>query len=98
MILFSVAKMLQRVVKYFCSEMCPRFQRIFGILLRIFGARKIRVALELEELARVLEAKNEYFSFKKNMPSNIVGLARGEMMVVRRRGNTWVKIKGYPSG
>ena len=69
------------MVKYFFSEMCPRVQRIIGIFLKIFGARKIRVALELIELARVLERKNEYFSFKKNIPSHIVGLARGEMMV-----------------
>ena len=79
--LFSVAKIFQRVVKYFCSERCPRVQRIIGIFLRIFGARKIRVALELKGLARVFGGQNEYFSFKKNIPSNIVGLARGEMMV-----------------
>ena len=57
--IFSVAKILQKVVKYFCSEMCPRVQRIFGIFLRIFGARKIRVALELKGLTRALEARGE---------------------------------------
>ena len=73
MILFSVAKILQRVVKYFCSERCPRVQRIIGVFVRIFGARKIRVALEHKGLTRVLEGKNEYFSFKKNIPSYILG-------------------------
>ena len=94
--LFSVAKILQRVVKYFCSEMCPSVQRIIGIFLRIFGARKIGVALELKGLAS-FGGQNGYFSFKKNIPNNIFGLARGEMMVERRRGNTWVKIKVYLS-
>ena len=49
MILFSVAKIFQRVVKYFCSEMCPRVQRIFGIFLRIFRETEMRVALEVKE-------------------------------------------------
>ena len=39
--LFSVAKIFQRVMKYFCSERCPRVQRIIGIFLRILGARKL---------------------------------------------------------
>ena len=49
--IFSVAKILQRVVKYFCSEMCPRVQRIFGIFLRIFRATEMRVALEVKEFS-----------------------------------------------
>ena len=65
MTLFSVAKIFQRVVKYFCSERCPRVQRIIGIFLRIFGARKIRVALELKGLARVLEGKMNIFHLRK---------------------------------
>ena len=65
MILFSVAKIFQRVVKYFCSERCHRVQRIIGIFLRIFGARKIRVALELKGLARVLEGKMNIFHLRK---------------------------------
>ena len=73
MILFSIAKIFQRVVKYFCSEMCPRVQRIFGIFLRIFGAREIRVALELKELARVLEAKMNIFHLRKIFQANLLG-------------------------
>ena len=65
MTLFSVAKIFQRVVKYFFSERCPRVQRIIGIFLRIFGARKIRVALELKGLARVLEGKMNVFHLRK---------------------------------
>ena len=49
--LFSIAKIFQRVVKYFCSEMCPRVQRIFGIFLRIFGGAEMRVALEVKEFS-----------------------------------------------
>ena len=63
--LFSVAKIFQRVMKYFCSERCPRVQRIIGIFLRIFGARKIRVALEHKGLARVLEGKMNIFHLRK---------------------------------
>ena len=59
--LFSVAKIFQRVMKYFCSERCPRFQRIIGIFLRILGARKTRVALEHKGLARVLEGNMNIF-------------------------------------
>ena len=59
--LFSVAKIFQRLVKYFFSERCPRVQRIIGIFLRIFGARKIRVALEHQGLAKVLEGKMNIF-------------------------------------
>ena len=73
MILFSVAKIFQRVVKYFCSEMCPRVQRIIGIFLRIFGAREIRVALELKELARVLEAKMNIFHLRKIFQAILLG-------------------------
>ena len=73
MILFSVAKILQRVVKYFCSGMCPRVQRIIGIFLRIFGARKIRVALELKALARVLEAKMDIFHLRKIFQTILLG-------------------------
>ena len=98
MTLLSVAKISQRVVKYFCSERCPRVQRIIGIFLRIFGARKIRVALELKGLARVLEVKMNIFHLRKIFQTIFLGWSRGEIMVGRRRGNTWVKIKGYPSG
>ena len=87
MTLFSVAKIFQREVKYFCSERLPRVQ-IIGIFLRIFGARKIRVALELKGVARVLEINMNFFSFKKNIPSNILSSSRGEMMALRRRGST----------
>ena len=73
MILFSVAKIFQRVVKYFCSEMCPRVQRIFGIFLRIFGATEMRVALELKELARVLEAKMNIFHLRKIFQAILLG-------------------------
>ena len=63
--LFFVAKIFQRVVKYFCSERCPRIQRIIGIFLRIFGAKKIRVALEHKGLTRVLEGKMNSFHLRK---------------------------------
>ena len=53
MTLFAIAKIFQRVVEYFCSERCPRVQRIVGNFLRILWERKIRVALEHIELARV---------------------------------------------
>ena len=65
MTLFSVDKIFQRVVKYFCSERCPRVQGIIGIFLRIYGAIKIRVALELKGLARVLEGKMNIFHLRK---------------------------------
>ena len=65
MTLFSVVKIFQRVVKYFFSERCPRVHRIIGIFLRIFAARKIRVALELKGLARVLEIKMNVFHLGK---------------------------------
>ena len=71
--IFSVAKILQKVVKYFCSEMCPRVQRIIGIFLRIFGAREIRVALQLKELARVLEAKIIIFHLRKIFQAIFLG-------------------------
>ena len=73
MTLFSVAKIFQRVVKYFCSEMCPRVQRIIGIFLRIFGARKIRVALEHKGLARVLEGKMNIFHLRKIFQTIFLG-------------------------
>ena len=37
--------------------------------------------MELIELARVLERKNEYFSFKKNIPNIIFGRIRERMML-----------------
>ena len=73
MTLFSVAKIFQSEVKYFCSERCPRVQRIIGIFLRIFGARKIRVALELKELARVFEAKMNIFHLRKIFQEILLG-------------------------
>ena len=63
--IFSVAKIFQRVIKYFCSERCPKVQRIIGIFLRILGVRKIRVALEHKGLARVLEGKMNIFHLRK---------------------------------
>ena len=63
--LFSVAKIFQRGMNYFCSERCPRVQRIIGIFLRIFGAIKIRVALEHKGLARVLDGKMNIFHLRK---------------------------------
>ena len=72
-------------MKYFCSGRCPRVQRIFGNFLKFLWAIKIRVALELIELARVLERKNEYFSFKKNIPKIILRWIRRGMMI--REGN-----------
>ena len=71
-------------MKCFCSGRCPRVQRIFVNFLRFLWERKIRVALELIELARVSERKNEYFSFKKNIPKIILGWIRSEMMVWER--------------
>ena len=68
-------------MKYFCSGRCPRVQRIFGNFLIFLWARKMRVALELIELARVLERKNEYFSIRKNIPNIILGRIREGMMV-----------------
>ena len=73
MTLFSVAKIFQGGVKYFCSERCPRVQRIIGIFLRIFGARKIRVALELKGLASVLEAKMNIFHLRKIFQTILLG-------------------------
>ena len=61
------------MVKYFCSEMCPRVQSIFGIFLRIFGAGNIRVALELKEIARVLEAKMNIFHLRKIFQATLLG-------------------------
>ena len=74
MILFSVDKIFQRVVKYFCSERCPRVHRIIWIFLRIFGARNIGVALELKGLARVLDAKMNIFHLRKNFQAILLGL------------------------
>ena len=71
--IFSVAKIFQRVVKYFCSERCPRVHRIIGIFLRIFGAKKIRVALELKGLARVLEFKMNIFHLRKIFQTIFLG-------------------------
>ena len=62
---FSVAKIFQKVVQYFCSGWCPRVQRIFVNFLRFLWARKIRVALELIELARVLEREINIFHLRK---------------------------------
>ena len=53
--------------------MCPRVQIIFGIFLRIFGAREIRVALELKELARVLEAKMNISHLRKIFQEILLG-------------------------
>ena len=72
-------------MKYFYSGRCPRVQILFGNFLRFLWARKMRVALELIELARVLERKNEYFSFKKNIPKIILRWIRRGMMI--REGN-----------
>ena len=71
--LFSVAKIFQRVMKYFCSEGCPRVQRIIGIFLRIFGARKIRLALDYKGLARVLEGKMNIFHLRKIFQAILLG-------------------------
>ena len=73
MTLFYVAKIFQRVVIYFCLEWFPKVQRIIGIFLRIFGARKIRVALELKGLARVLEAKMNIFHLRKIFQAILLG-------------------------
>ena len=72
-------------MKYFCTGSCAKVQRIFKNFLRFLWARKIRVALDLIGLARVLERKNEYFSFKKNIPKIILGWIRRGMMI--REGN-----------
>jgi len=48
-------------MKYFCSGRCPRVQRIFVNFLRFLWARKIGVALEHIELARVLEGEMNIF-------------------------------------
>ena len=53
--------------------------------LRFLWAIKIGVALEHIELASVFERKNEYFSFKKNIPKIILGWIRRGMMI--REGN-----------
>ena len=45
----------------------------------------MRVALELIELARVLEKKNEYFPFKNNIPNIILRWIGRGMMI--REGN-----------
>ena len=58
--IFSVAKILQKVVKYFCSEMCPRVQRIFRIFLRISRATEMRVALEVKELLGFKKYSKQY--------------------------------------
>ena len=59
--MFSVAKIFQKVMKYFCSRRCPKFQRIFVNYLRFFWAIKIGVALEHIEQARVFERKMNIF-------------------------------------
>ena len=66
--IFYVAKIFQKVMKYFCSGRCPRVQRIFGNFLRFLWAIKMRVALELIELARVLEKKMNIFHLRKIFP------------------------------
>ena len=48
-------------MQYFCSGRCPRVQRILGNFLRIFGAIKIRVALEHKFLKWVSEKKMNIF-------------------------------------
>ena len=53
--------------------------------IRFLWARKIGVALELIELARVLEGGNEYFSLKKNIHNVILRRTREGMMA--REGN-----------
>ena len=44
--LFSVAKILQKVMQYFCLGRWARVQRIFRNYFKNFGAIKMRVALE----------------------------------------------------
>ena len=81
-------------MKYFCSGRCPRVQRIFVSFLRFLWARKIRVALELIELARVSERENEYFSFKKNIPKIILRWIRRGMMIREANDALGVKANG----
>ena len=63
--IFSVAKIFQKVMKYFCSRRSPSVQRIFVNFARFLWVIKMRVALELIELARVLEKKMNIFHLRK---------------------------------
>ena len=58
---FSVAKTLQKVMQYFCSGRWAKVQIIFGNFLMIFGAIKMRVALEHKFLKWVSEKKMNIF-------------------------------------
>ena len=82
-------------MQYFCSGRCAKVQRIFENFLRFLWARKMRVALGLMELVMVLERKNEYFSFKKNIPKIILRWSRRGMMI--REENDAGESQGYPS-
>ena len=62
---FSVARIFQKVMQYFCSGRCPRVQRIFGNFLRSLWARKMGVTLEHMLLIRVLEEEMNIFHLRK---------------------------------
>ena len=73
--------------------MCPRVQRIIGIFLRIFGARKIRVALEHKGLARVLEGKMNIFHLRKIFQAIFLGWTGVKWWIRRWEGALGLKSK-----
>ena len=92
---FSVAKIFQKVMKYFCSGRCPRVQRIFGNFLRILGEIKIRVALEHTFLNWISEKKMNIFLLWKIFLGSFWDFSEKEWWV-RDGWVTWPKIKGIP--
>ena len=74
----SVAKIFQKVMKYFCSGRCPRVQRIFVNFLRFFWAIKFGFALEHTDVARVFERKMNIFHLRKVFQRLFWGGSEGE--------------------
>ena len=94
---FSVVKIWQRVMQYFCSGRCLRVQRIFGNFLRILGAVKMRVALEHMLLIRVFEEKMNIFHLRKIFLGLFWDYSKKKWWL-GERWPTWGKIKGMPKG
>ena len=93
---FSIAKIFQKVMQYFCLGRCPRVQRIFVNLFKILGARKLGVALEHTPLKWFSGKKLNIFLLWKIFLGLLLEFFLEKERWARGGWVTWVKIKGRP--